>query len=290
MDSPTLGIIGGSGLYDLSFLSEVEEFELETPWGRPSSRIRTGTIGGTRVAFLSRHGPGHRLSPSEVPYAANVCALKMLGVQRLVSISAVGSLIQEAPPRSFVIPDQTLDRTVGRRRTFFDDGIVAHVGLAEPFCVDLCDAVATAAQAGGLPVRVGGAYVCIEGPQFSTRFESELYRSWGCSVIGMTALPEARLAREAQLCYACLAMVTDYDVWHTSDEHVSVDVVIANLLAMTAAVQNIVRALAEQPLRPCSRGCGEALANAVITSPERITPDVRERLAPILGRPAQGSA
>lgn len=283
MRAPALGIIGGSGLYALDLLHDVEIVEIDTPWGRPSESLRIGTIGTTRVAFLSRHAAGHLLSPSEIPYAANVCAMKMLGVERLVSISAVGSLIEEAPPRSFVIPDQLLDRTIGRRRTFFDDGIVAHVGMAEPYCAALSSAVAIAAKAGDLPVRRGGAYVCIEGPQFSTRFESELFRSWGCAVIGMTGLPEARLAREAQLCYACLAMVTDYDVWHHSGEPVSVDLVIANLLAMTAAVQRIVTALAALEPVACASRCGSALSQAIITDRTRISPETRARLAPIAG-------
>jgi 5'-methylthioadenosine phosphorylase len=235
------------------------------------------------VAFLSRHGAGHRLGPSEVPYAANICALKLLGVERVVSISAVGSLREELPPRSFVVPDQTIDRTVGRRRTFFDDGVVAHVSLAEPFCAELSEQVATAAGQSGLPVHRGGTYVCIEGPQFSTKAESALFRSWGASVIGMTALPEARLAREAELCYACLAMVTDYDVWHASAGTVSVEGVLANLMAMTDAVQSIVTSLvATEPL-PCGSGCGDALHNAIITDLTTISDAARERLAPIAG-------
>lgn len=280
---PTLGIIGGSGLYNLSAFTNVEVVDIDTPWGRPSDPIRVGSIGSTQVAFLSRHGAGHRLSPSEVPYAANVCAMKMLGVERLISISAVGSLIEDAPPRSFVVPDQTLDRTIGRRRTFFDNGVVAHVGLAEPFCRDLSAALADAAESGGLPVKRGGNYVCIEGPQFSTRFESNLYRSWGCTIIGMTALPEARLAREAQLCYACLAMVTDYDVWHGSGEAVSVEVVIGNLTAMVDAVQRIVVALAEREPPACTVGCRTALAQAVITDRTRIDASTRARLSAIAG-------
>lgn len=281
---PRLGIIGGSGLYALDGLTDIETVTLDTPFGATSDPLRIGTLHGRRVAFLSRHGDGHRLLPSEVPYAANVCALKMLGVERLVSISAVGSLRQELPPRSFVVPDQTIDRTIGRRRSFFGDGVVAHVSLAEPFCPDWAAVVAETARVGGLPVCSGGSYVCIEGPQFSTRAESELFRIWGASVIGMTALPEARLAREAELCYACLAMVTDYDVWHATAGAVSVEEVIGNLTAMTEAVQRIVAALAEASDTECGAGCRDALANAIMTAPAHITAAARERLEPIAGR------
>jgi 5'-methylthioadenosine phosphorylase len=223
------------------------------------------------------------MGPSEIPYAANICALKMLGAQRVVSISAVGSLREELPPRSFVVPDQTIDRTVGRRRTFFDDGVVAHVSLADPFCAELSEHVATAAGQSGLPVQRGGTYVCIEGPQFSTKAESALFRSWGASVIGMTALPEARLAREAELCYACLAMVTDYDVWHASAGSVSVEAVLANLVAMTEAVQRIVTSLATTEASLCGSGCGDALNNAIISDLSTVSAATRSRLAPIAG-------
>jgi len=281
---PALGIIGGSGLYGLGSLRNVEEIELETPWGKPSEAIRVGEIGGQPVAFLSRHGAGHRLSPSEVPYAANVCAMKLLGVSRLVSISAVGSLREDYPPRTFAVPDGTIDRTVGRRRTFFDEGIVTHVSIADPFCPDLSAFLAAVATTGGLPVSTGGTYVAIEGPQFSTKAESALFRSWGASLVGMTAMPEARLAREAELCYACLAMVTDYDVWHEQDGPVTVEAVLANLQAMTDAVQTIVTALAGETLPDCRAGCGNALANAIATRPDAIDDASRERLAPIAGR------
>jgi 5'-methylthioadenosine phosphorylase len=281
---PALGIIGGSGLYGLSSLMNVEETAIETPWGKPSEAIRVGEIAGQTVAFLSRHGAGHRLTPSEIPYAANVCAMKMLGVSRLVSISAVGSLREDYPPRSFVVPDGTIDRTLSRRRTFFDDGIVAHVSLADPFCPSLSQLLARVAETGGLPVQRGATYVAIEGPQFSTKAESALFRSWGASVIGMTAMPEARLAREAELCYACLAMVTDYDVWHEQDGPVTVEAVLANLHAMTDAVQTIVTALAGETFPACDAGCGDALSNAIATSPDAIDAATRERLAPIAGR------
>ncbi|HEX5163946.1 MAG TPA: S-methyl-5'-thioadenosine phosphorylase [Thermomicrobiales bacterium] len=281
---PALGIIGGSGLYGLSSLTNVETVEVETPWGTPSEAIRIGEIAGQTVAFLSRHGAGHRISPTEIPYAANVCAMKMLGVSRLVSISAVGSLREDCPPRSFVVPDGTIDRTLTRQRTFFDNGIVAHVSIADPFCPTLSALLASVAETGGLPVHRGGTYIAIEGPQFSTRAESALFRSWGASVIGMTAMPEARLAREAELCYSCLAMVTDYDVWHEEDGPVTVDAVLANLFAMTDAVQTIVTTLAGEALPDCDAGCSDALSNAIATSPDAIDAATRARLAPIAGR------
>lgn len=279
-----LGIIGGSGLYRLTGLERVQEVDIDTPFGKPSSVLRLGEIQGVPIAFISRHGEGHRLSPSEVPFAANVYAMKLVGVERLVSISAVGSLEERLAPRSFVVPDNIIDRTVGRRRTFFDEGVVAHVSVADPFCEQLSSTVASAAQTGGLPVSRGGTYVCIEGPQFSTKAESNLYRSWGASVIGMTAMPEARLAREAELCYACLAMVTDYDVWHDSEEHVSVDAVLQNLAAMTEAVDTIVGAITQSSEHVCDSGCTSALSAAIVTAPEHISAATRERLAPIAGR------
>lgn len=284
MAEPRLGIIGGSGLYALDNLTEIEDFEVDTPFGSPSDTIRIGTLSGHRVAFLSRHGSGHRLSPSEVPYAANICAMKMLGVQDLVSISAVGSLREDIAPRSFVVPDNGIDRTIGRQRTFFENGVVGHVSIAYPFCPTLASAVAGAAESGGLPVHSGGTYLSIEGPQFSTRAESELYRSWGASIIGMTAFPEIRLAREAELCYACLAMVTDYDVWHEEEEHVSVEGVVANLVAMTEAVQTIVTRLADTAPEQCQNGCRTALANAIITDRSQIPPEMFDRLQPIAGK------
>ena len=279
----SLGIIGGSGLYRLSGLENVRAIDIETPFGRPSEPIRIGSLNGREIAFISRHSDGHTLSPSAIPYAANICALKMAGVQSVVSISAVGSLQEELAPRSFVVPDNIIDRTMGRQRTFFEEGVVAHVSLADPFCPTLSQALAVAASAGGLPVSSGGTYVCIEGPQFSTRAESHMYRSWGASLIGMTAMPEARLAREAELCYACLAMVTDFDVWHDSEEHVSVEAVLENLFAMTGAVAQIVPELAAMNDVGCDVGCRAALSSAIVTRPDTIREDVRLRLQPIAG-------
>lgn len=279
-----LGIIGGSGLYTLAQIDNMERHDVDTPFGSPSDSIITGHIAGAQIAFLSRHGTGHRLAPSEIPYAANVYSMKALGVTHLVSISAVGSLRDDIAPRSFVVPDQTIDRTVGRQRSFFGEGVVAHVSMADPFCPDLSKWLADCATVGDLPVSAGGTYLCIEGPQFSTRAESELFRSWGASVIGMTALPEARLAREAELCYACLAMVTDYDVWHEVEGAVNVQGVIENLLAMTDAVQRIVSALAHNPRHDCNSGCPNALQSAIVTRPDVIRESTRERLAKIATR------
>lgn len=279
-----LGIIGGSGLYALEGFEASDELTISTPYGEPSDPVRVGTLAGRRVAFISRHGRGHRLTPSEVPYAANIYALKSLGVTHLLSVSAVGSLQEEIPPRSFVVPSDLIDRTIGRRRSFFGEGIVAHVSMTPPFCPSFSDLVASVAEeAGSLPVSRGGTYVCIEGPQFSTRAESETFRSWGASIIGMTALPEARLAREAELCYACLAMVTDYDVWRDS-EAVSVELVVANLNAMTSAVAAIIPALAGRLPVACESGCATALDDAVITAPVAWPEGVEERLGPIGAR------
>jgi 5'-methylthioadenosine phosphorylase len=278
-----LGIIGGSGIYRLADLRDKEAVSVGTPFGAPSGSITRGAIGKTEVLFLARHGAGHIYSPSNVPYRANICALKQLGATHVLSLSAVGSLRDELPPRTLVLPDQIIDRTLGRERTFFDYGVVAHVGLADPFCGVLQEAIAAAAEAAGHLLWPSGAYVCIEGPQFSTRAESQLYRTWGASVIGMTAMPEARLAREAELCYATLALVTDYDVWHETEEDVSVSVVLAHLQANIAAASRIVQQLAMTGLPERSCGCGAALSHAIVTSPDQISSDALQRLAPIAG-------
>ena len=236
-----IGFIGGSGLYDLDGLEERREVSVETPFGEPSDAITTGVLSGVGLAFLPRHGRGHRISPTELPARANVYALKSLGVERIVSISAVGSLAEEVAPMDLVVPDQLIDRTRGRESTFFGGGMVAHVAFADPFCPDLSGLVAQAARARGVTAHAGGAYVVIEGPAFSTRAESMLYRSWGASVIGMTALPEAKLAREAEICYTTMALVTDYDCWHESEETVSVDLIVSNLLKNVASSQEIIR-------------------------------------------------
>lgn len=280
-----LGVIGGSGLYQMAALSAIEERRIMTPFGPPSDAITIGTLGGERVAFLPRHGRGHRLGPSDVPYRANLWALKQLGVERVIAVSAVGSLREELAPLDLVVPDQLVDRTVGRARTFFDAeaGCVAHVGLAEPFCPATSAALAAAsAPEVGARVHRGGTYICIEGPQFSTRGESRLFRSWGLDIIGMTAMPEARLAREAGLCYAMLALVTDYDVWHQEEDSVTVQIVIERLHRNAAAAQATLHALIPRlaTLEPCP--CGTALAQAIVTNPAAIPAATRERLGLLL--------
>jgi 5'-methylthioadenosine phosphorylase len=285
MTSPTIGIIGGSGLYDMAELTDREERTIETPFGNPSGPYLLGTLRGTRVAFLARHGAGHRLMPSELNFRANIYGFKVLGVERILSASAVGSLKEEYRPLDIVVPDQFFDRTKGRISTFFGRGIVAHVGFAHPLCGDLAAVAADAVQKVGATVHRGGTYVNMEGPQFSTLAESRLYRSWGMDVIGMTNLQEAKLAREAEIAYATMALVTDYDCWHPDHDSVTVDLIIANLLhnAKTAQ-QSIAEAIAVLGGRPRTCGCKDALATAIITRPEHIPEDVKKHLAPIIGR------
>jgi 5'-methylthioadenosine phosphorylase len=280
-----LGIIGGSGLYDIPELDVIERRELETPYGAPSDALILGRIAGNDVAFLPRHGAGHRLMPGELPYQANIYALKSLGVTHLLTVSAVGSLREHLPPLSIVQPDQIIDRTVSRPRSFFGEGVVAHVGIADPFCDEFGRYVAAACARTGHPTVQGGTYVCIEGPQFSTRAESMLFRSWGCSVIGMTAMPEARLAREGELCYSTLAMVTDFDVCHETEEAVHVNLVIEYLRKNAAAAREIVVELVSAdtlPGRAC--GCKDALAGAIVTDPDLISASSRQRLGIIADR------
>lgn len=280
----TVGVIGGSGLYQIEGLENAREIAVPTPFGDPSDRIVVGELSGVAVAFLPRHGRGHRISPTEINYRANVYALKSLGVQRLISVSAVGSMREDVHPLDLLVPDQIFDRTIRQPRTFFTDGVVAHVGLAEPYCPHLSARIVEASQTMAPRVHAGGTYVCIEGPQFSTKAESRIYRQWGVDVIGMTAMPEARLAREAELCYATLAMVTDYDVWHESEQSVTVEQVNANLTRNIALAKDTLRRLlATLPGdRPC--GCAAALANSIVTAPDRIPNSVRQRLALIAGK------
>jgi 5'-methylthioadenosine phosphorylase len=267
-----LAVIGGSGLYSMSGLTGEQEIEISTPFGDPSSPIVVGRLDGKKVAFLARHGKGHHISPSEVPYRANIYALKALGADRIVSINACGSLRQKLAPGHIVIPDQLYDNTRERPRTFFGNGLVAHVGVAHPFCPDLSKSLLSAVRMTGNPVHYGGTFIIIEGPRFSTKAESELYRSWGMSIIGMTAVPEAFLAREAEMCYAVMAHVTDYDVWHDVEAAVSVDMVIKILNKNTeiaqTSVRNLVKGLSEQ--RTCS--CESALATSLITDRAEIPP------------------
>ena len=281
---PRLAVIGGSGLYDFPELADRGEHDIETPFGRPSDSIVTGTVSGVEVAFLPRHGRGHRISPTHLPARANIYALKTLGVERILSVSAVGSLREELKPLDMVIPDQLIDRTRGRPATFFEDGIVAHVAFADPFCPDLSGLLHEAAVARGMTSHFGGTYVVMEGPQFSTRAESELYRSWGASVIGMTGLPEAKLAREAEMCYATMALITDYDCWREDGESVSVEMVVANLLRNAEAAQGVIREVVAglTPARGC--GCGSALRDAIITAPDMVPRHTLERLSPIVER------
>jgi len=279
-----VGLVGGSGVYDLSSIEGLSEERVRTPFGDPSDAYFCGTLRGVPVAFLSRHGRGHRLSPTEVNYRANVCGFKMLGCDALLSASACGSLREELPPRTAVVPDQFIDRTRHRADTFFGGGLVAHAGLADPVCAVLSDALAESGRAAGLDARLGGTYVCMEGPQFSTRAESHLYRSWGADVIGMTNLTEARLAREAELCYASIALVTDYDCWREATEDVSVEAIIAILGENAAAARETLAGAVGRidPARRCE--CRDAMRYALITHPNAIPPETRERLRPIAGR------
>jgi 5'-methylthioadenosine phosphorylase len=279
-----LGVIGGSGLYEIEGLSNVEQVTVETPFGPPSDAVVRGKLGDATLLFLPRHGRGHRIAPHEIPFRANVCALKLLGATHLVSVSAVGSMKEEIAPGDFVVADQLVDLTKRRVSTFFEDGIVGHVGFADPVCETMSEALATAAGRAGARVHRGGTYACIEGPQFSSRAESLLYRSWGVSVIGMTALPEAKLAREAELPYALLALATDYDCWHESEEDVTVEAVLAVMHKNVAAARKTVAELAHALPDPAEcRGPG-ALAGAVMTAPERITDAARRRLDWLVGR------
>lgn len=280
----TVGVIGGSGLYEIENLQQVEEIELETPYGQPSDAIISGILGGTRMLFIPRHGRGHRLMPSEVPYRANIWALASLGARWCISLSAVGSLKHEIVPGQVVIVDQFIDRTKGRPSTFFGDGVVGHVPFGDPVSPVLAEVLAGAARDAGATVHEGGTYVCMEGPAFSTRAESELYRSWGASVIGMTNLPEAMLAREAEIAYATVALATDYDCWHPDHENVDVMAVIETLQANVALAKRIVELAASRipdTLDPMVEGAAKF---AVMTRRDLIPPARREALEPIVGR------
>lgn len=277
--SPTLAVIGGSGLYEMPGLQNTQEHVLSTPFGAPSAPIIVGTLEGQNVAFLARHGIGHHISPSEINFRANIYALKSLGVKRIVSISACGSLREDFAPTDIVIPDQLFDFTRDRKRTFFGGGFVAHIGVANPFCPHLSEEVFQAVQATSANVHSGGTFITIEGPRFSTRAESNTYRAWGMSIIGMTTSPETFLAREAEICYAVMAHVTDYDVWHISEDPVTVDMVIDNLNQNTEIAQQAIRVLIRQlsPERSCE--CPRALAKALITRPDVIPAETRQRLS-----------
>ena len=282
MAQAEIGIIGGSGLYSMPGLTDIHEVPQDTPFGAPSDAYVLGTLEGKKVAFLARHGRGHRILPSELNFRANIYGFKQLGVERILSVSAVGSLKEEHKPLEFVIPDQFVDRTRHRIDTFFGDGVVAHVAFADPVCPALSETVAAACKQAGVVGKRGGTYICMEGPQFSTKAESNLYRSWGMDVIGMTNLQEAKLAREAELCYVTVAMVTDYDCWHPHHDSVTVDQIVAVLLKNAENACNVVReAVAAMPKeRPCK--CGSALAHAIITDRAKIPQTARDRLRLIL--------
>jgi 5'-methylthioadenosine phosphorylase len=281
---PTIGIIGGSGLYSMPGFEAQEEILLDSPWGRPSDEYVLGMLAGKEVAFLSRHGRGHRVSPSELNFRANIYGFKQLGIERIVSLSAVGSLKQEHPPLKFVIPDQFFDRTRGRMSTFFGEGLVAHISFADPICPQLSDVVVQACVAAGVDVSKGGTYLCMEGPAFSTKAESNVYRSWGMDVIGMTNLQEAKLAREAEICYVTVAMVTDYDCWHEEHAAVTVTDILANLTQNAAnACRVVAESVANMPAtRECK--CGSALAHALLTDPKTVPETTRRKLELLVGK------
>ncbi len=284
MAQAEIGIIGGSGLYSMPGLTDIHEVPQDTPFGAPSDAYVLGTLEGKKVAFLARHGRGHRLMPSELNFRANIYGFKQLGVERILSVSAVGSLKEEHRPLEFVIPDQFVDRTRHRVDTFFGNGVVAHVAFADPVCPQLSESVTAACEKAGVVGKRGGTYVCMEGPQFSTKAESNLYRSWGMDVIGMTNLQEAKLAREAEICYVTIAMVTDYDCWHPHHDSVTVDQIVAVLTKNAEHACNVVReAVAAMPKeRACK--CGSALAHAIITDRAKIPQAAKDRLKLILGK------
>ena len=279
-----IGILGGSGLYDMAELTDRDEVTVSTPFGNPSGPYVTGILNGRKVAFLARHGPGHRLLPSELNFRANMYGFKVLGVEWILSASAVGSLQERYRPLDLVVPDQFFDRTRGRISTFFGRGLAVHVSFAHPVCATLSGLACDSAKTVGATVHRGGTYVCMEGPQFSTLSESNLYRSWGMDVIGMTNLQEAKLAREAEICYATLALVTDYDCWHEGHDSVSVDMVMANLTKNALMAQRVVSETVSHLPLPRTCECATALASAIITRPETIPEQTKKELAPIVGK------
>jgi 5'-methylthioadenosine phosphorylase len=284
----TVGVIGGSGLYEMEGLTNVRTVRVATPFGRPSDEYRIGTLFGRRIAFLPRHGRGHRLMPTDINYRANIYGMKKLGVERIISVSAVGSMREDIRPGDIVIPHQFYDHTKHRRSTFFGNGIVAHVGMADPVCGDLGSVLVEAGEKVGATVHRGGTYICMEGPQFSTQAESLTYRQWNVDVIGMTNATEAKLAREAEICYSTIALATDYDCWHHSEEAVTVEAVLAvmkhNIETSKAMIRQAVKMLPE--VRTC--GCGEALRNTIMTPEKLIPAKTRKDLAPIIGKYIKG--
>jgi 5'-methylthioadenosine phosphorylase len=284
MNMKTVGVIGGSGLYEMQELRDVHPVKIETPWGFPSDDFLVGNLGDTKMVFLPRHGRGHRLMPSEINFRANIYGMKKLGVERIVSISAVGSMRQEIVPGHVVIPSQFFDHTKRRISTFFGDGIVAHVSMADPVCPVLFDALYKASVSSGVTVHKGGIYICIEGPQFSSRGESNIYRKWGVDVIGMTNMPEAKLAREAEICYVTLALSTDYDCWHEEHADVTVEEVIETLMKNVELAKRIIKEVV--PMIPERRNCicSHALSNAIITAKDAISEEAKKRLNILIER------
>lgn len=278
-----IGIIGGSGLYNIEGLERVREVRVRTPFGAPSDAVITGVLGGVRVAFLSRHGRGHRVNPGSINYRANIYALKSLGVTQVISVSAVGSMKESIRPGDVVLPDQFIDLTKRRVSTFFDEGIVAHVGFGDPVCSSVADALEQAGRSVGATLQRGGTYVCMEGPQFSTKAESRLYRQWSVDVIGMTNMPEAKLAREAELCYATVALATDYDCWHETEEAVTVEAILATLHKNVALAKQLLKTVVPTlvPDRACA--CRQALRNAIVTAPDHMSASAKRRLNLLIG-------
>jgi len=284
MPEAKIGVIGGSGLYEIEGMTNIEEVKIKTPFGEPSDAIIIGELEGKSLAFLPRHGRGHCISPSEIPSRANIYALKSLGVEWIISVNAVGSLKEGIHPLDIVIPDQLIDRTKSRVNSFFGDGLVAHVTFAEPFCPILSNILYQAALDVGANVHQEGTYIVMEGPLFSTKAESNLYRSWGAGIIGMTALPEAKLAREAEICYATLACITDYDTWHETEDSVTIDMALANLLRNADTAKNIIGLVAARIPEERECGCAEALKNAIITAPHKIPERMKKDLELLIGK------
>jgi 5'-methylthioadenosine phosphorylase len=285
MDSQAkIGVIGGSGLYEMDALQVRDEVELDTPWGKPSDKLVVGSIAGAEVAFLARHGVGHRILPSELNFRANIFAMKLLGVERIISVGAVGSLREDIPPLDIVLVDQFIDRAHSRSSSFFGEGIVVHMTFGDPICPELRGLLAEVCEGKDLRVHPSGTYVCMEGPQFSTRAESNLYRSWGADVIGMTNLQEAKLAREAEICYATLALVTDYDCWHASEDEVTIEMIIENLTRNAAHAQQIIADVIPRLGDERNCGCASALQNAILTEPSLIPFERKRALEPLIGK------
>jgi 5'-methylthioadenosine phosphorylase len=284
MEKVKIAIIGGSGLYDMPGLTERSEITVSTPFGSPSDRFIMGTLSGRRVAFLARHGRSHRYMPSELNFRANIFALKLMGVERILSVSAVGSMREEIVPLDIVLPDQFVDRTRGRVSTFFGDGLVAHIAFSDPICPDLLSQVYIASHKVGIPAKKGGTYLCMEGPAFSTKAESNLYRRWGMDIIGMTNLQEAKLAREAEICYATIALVTDFDCWHESHESVNADMIIGNLQKNCQTAQTIIAQTVQDLIDSKKCQCGEALKYALITDRAAIPAETKTKLECIVGK------